>query len=132
MAQPLSVDAQPLLFPLLHAFRVLRQRAQLGQTGLGERRIRGQLLVALAGYLQLAPCGSQRLAVNAGETIQQLELIRRPREAPLLELARHRNDPLDRGGDVLACRSTAPGVRARPPVCEHATRDQQRVLVRGT
>ena len=129
VTQPLPVGAQPLLVPLLHAFRVLRQRAQLGQTGLGERRIRGQLLVALAGYLQLAPCGSQRLAVDAGETIQQLELVRRPREAPLLELARHRDDPLDRGGDVLACRSTAPGVRARPPVCEHAARNEQHILV---
>src|SRR5207244_1592350 len=105
------------------------ERAQLGQAGLGERRIRGQLLVALASGLKLAPRRSERLAVDAGEAVEQLELVRGAGQPPLLELARHRNDPLDGGGNVLAGRSTAPGIRTRPPVCEHAPRDQQRVLV---
>ena len=58
-------------------------------------------------------------------------MIGRSCQAPLLELARHRDDPLDRRRNVLACRSAAPGIRPRPSVGEDAPRDEQRVLVLG-
>ena len=67
----------------------------------------------------------------AAEPVEHLELVRRLREAPLLELAGHRDDALDGGGDVLPRRGASPRVGARPPVGEHAARDDERVLVLG-
>ena len=127
--QPLAVAAQPLLVPFVHPSGVLDERAQLGDPRLCERRVGRQLLVALPRRLQLAPGGAHRLAVDAREPVEQLQLVRRPREAPLLELARHGDDALDGGRDVLTRRRTAPGIRARPPVGEHAPCDEERVLV---
>ena len=65
----------------------------------------------------------------AAEAVEHLELVGRPREAPLLELPRHREHALDGGGDVLPRGGPAPGVGARAAVAEDAARDEQRVLV---
>ena len=54
-----------------------------------------------------------------------------PREPPLLELARHRDQPLRRRGQVLACRAPAPRVGARPAVGEDAPREHEPVLALG-
>ena len=82
---------------------------------------------------ELAPRGARVGAaaelVLAAEPVEHLELVRRPREAALLELPRHRDHALDRGGDVLAGRRAAPRVRARAPASGDAPRDEQRVLV---
>ncbi len=65
----------------------------------------------------------------AAEAVEHLELVRGPREPPLLELARHREHALDGRRDVLPGRRAAPGVGAGAAVAEDAARDEQRVLV---
>ena len=129
--EPLPVGAEPLLLAVLHPVRVLCECAQLRQPGLGERGVRGQLLVTLPRALQLAPRDAHRLALGAGEAVEQLELVRGPRKPALLELPRHRDHALDGCRDVLARRRAAPCVRARAPVGEHTARDEERVLVLG-
>ena len=130
---PLSLGAEPLLLAGLHGLGVLDERAQLGEPSLGQRRVRGQLLVPATRCLQLAPgrssCGAAGELLLAAEAVEHLELVRRPRQPPLLELARHRDQTLDGGGDVLPRGRTAPGVGARPAVGEDAPRDDERVLV---
>ena len=125
--------AQPLLLARLHALGVLDERAQLGEPRLGERRVRRQLVVPAPRGLQVAPRRPRRCAAGelllAAEAVEHLELVRRPREPALLELARHRDHALDGGGDVLPRSGTSPGVRARPAVGEDAARDDERVLV---
>ena len=79
---------------------------------------------------QLAP-GAARVADHlggAGERVEHGELIARSREPPLLELAAHREQALDRGGHVLARGAPAPGVGARAPVGEDPARDDERLL----
>ena len=102
---------------------------------LGERGVRRQLLVPAAGGLELAPRRPRRGAAGelllAAEAVEHLELVRRPREAALLELARHRDDALDGGGDVLPCGRASPRVGARAAVGEDAAGDEERVLVLG-
>ena len=85
--------------------------------------------MALSRRLQLAPGAAHRLAIDACEPVEQFQLVRRTRQAPLLELSRHGDDALDRGRNVLTRRRTAPGVGARAPVGEHTPRDEERVLV---
>jgi len=58
--------------------------AQLRQPCLGEGGVRRQFLVALPRRLQLAPRDAHRLAVDTCEAVEQLELIRGPREPALL------------------------------------------------
>ena len=135
VAEPLALVAQRLLAAGLHPLGVLDERVQLGEPRLRERCVRRQLLVAPPRCQQLPP-GGARLApaaqlLLAAEPVEHLELVRRPREPPLLELARHRDHPLDRGADVLARSRTAPRIRARAPVAEDAAGDEQRVLVLG-
>ncbi len=129
--QSLAVAAQLLLVPVFHPLRVLGERAQLRDPSIDGSRVRGQLLVTAPGRLQLAPCRSHRLAVDPREAVEQLELVRRARQAALLELPGHRDHALDGGGDVLARGRTAPGVCAGPSVREDAARDDERVLVLG-
>ena len=62
---------------------------------------------------------------RAGEGVEHRELVARPREPPLLELAAHREQRLDGGRDVLARRAPAPGVGARPPVGEDPPRERR-------
>ena len=84
---------------------------------------------------ELAP-GETRLApplvlLGSAERIEDVELERRPREAALLELARHRDETLCRGSDVLARDGTTPRVRARAPVAEDPSRDDEPGLALG-
>ena len=65
----------------------------------------------------------------AAEAVEHLELVRRPREPALLELARHRDDALDRSGDVFPRGRSPPRVGARAAVGEDTPRDDERVLV---
>ena len=97
------------------------------------RRVRRQLLVPAAGRLELAPRHSRRGAPGelllAAEAVEYLELVGGPREAPLLELARHRDDALDGGRDVLPCSRASPRIGARAAVGEYPAGDDERVLV---
>ena len=112
---------------------VLDERAQLREPSLGERRVRGQLVVPAAGRLELAPRRPRRGAAGelllAAEAVEHLELVGRPREPALLELARHRDDALDGGRDVLPCSRASPRIGARAAVGEDAAGDDERVLV---
>ncbi len=135
VTDPLAVGAETLLVGRLHPFGVLDKRPKLGEPRLCERGVRGQLVVAAPRRLEVAPRptrrGTARELLVATETVEHLELVRRPREAPLLELPRHRDHALDRRGDVLACGGSPPRVRARAPVREDAAGDDERFLVFG-
>ena len=82
---------------------------------------------------QLAPCkpklGATGRLPAGGEVVEQVELVRRPCEPPLLELARHRDQALAGGGEILARRAPAPGVRAGAAVPEDAPREHEAVFV---
>src|SRR5262249_5105362 len=90
VAHPLALSARALLVGGLHARGVLDERAELGEPRVGERGVRGQLLVAAARGLEIAPRRARRRTARelllAAEAIEHLELVRRPRETPLLEL----------------------------------------------
>ena len=97
-------------------------------------RVARQLVVQRA-----APTASSRQARRASRTVlgrarervEHRELVARPREPPLLELAAHREQALDRGGDVLARGAAPPRVGARAPVGEDPPRDDERLLALG-
>ncbi len=133
---PLALGAETLLLPGIHAFGVLDQRAQLDEPGLGERGVRRQLVVPPPRALQVAPRVPSGHATGelllAAEAVEHLELIGRPREPPLLELARHREHALDRGGDVLPGSRSSPRVGAGASVGEDAPGDDECVVVLRT
>ena len=85
--------------------------------------------------LKLAPreprLGAPAQLLVAGEGVEQIELIRRAREPPLLELPGHRDQPVGYCGDVVPGRRTAPGISTRAAVGEHAARDDEPFLVLG-
>jgi hypothetical protein len=90
--------------------------------------------VGAAGGLQVAP-GAPRPAAQlpgGGEGVEHLELVRRPGEPPLLELAGHGDQLLGDRGHVLAGRGAAPGVRARPAVGEDPPGEQEGLLALGS
>ena len=60
--------------------------------------------------------GAQTKVLLADERVENVELERRPREAALLELARHGEQPLDERGEILARDGAAPGVGSGAPV----------------
>ena len=64
------------------------------------------------------------------ERIEQLELIRAPGQAPLLELSRHRDQPLADRGEILAGGTAAPRVGAGAAVGEDAPGEHEPFLVR--
>ena len=76
--------------------------------------------------------GAQLQLVVADERVEHIELVRRPAEPALLELSRHRDQPLPGCGEVLAGRAAPPGIRASPPVREDPAGDEQPFLVLGT
>ena len=130
---PLALGPQLLLLPWLHAVGVLDQRAQLRKPSLGVRRVGRQLVVPAAGRLELAPRHPRRGAPGelllAAEAVEHLELVGGPRQPALLELARHRDDALDGGRDVLPCSRASPRIGARAAVGEDPAGDDERVLV---
>ena len=133
VTQPLALGAQHVLPARLHAVGVLDERAQLIEARRRDRGVLGQLLEAPSRSHELAPSrtrGSTALQLLvAAEPVEHLELVRRPRKPPLLELTRHRHNRLDCSSHVLARRRPAPRVRARAAVAEHAPRHEQGVLV---
>ena len=135
MPEPLALGAQLLLPARLHAVGVLDERAELVEPRFRERSVLGELLVPPPRRHQLAPRRARLRAplqlLVAAEAVEHLELVRGTREPPLLELAGHGDDALDRGGHVLAGGRPPPRVRARAPVAEHPPRDEQGVLVLG-
>src|SRR5262249_41319413 len=80
------------------------------------------------GLPQRAPAPFLFLAC---EGVEHVELVRRTSEPALLELARHRDQPLGGGGHVFARGATAPGVSTRATVREHAPRKHEAVLALG-
>ena len=133
VAQTLALGAQALLGVGLEPLRVFDERTQLGDAGLGVCSVRGELLVPTARREQLAPrtpqVGTPTPLVVAHEGVEHVELVRRPREPALLELARHRDEPLGERRHVLASHAPPPGVRARPAVGEDPAREHEPFLV---
>src|SRR2546428_6175045 len=89
--EALALRAQPLLAVRLHSFRVLGESAQLCEARRGPFGVQGELLVASPRREQLAPRDARLRAPGelllAAEAVEHLELVGRPRQAPLLELA---------------------------------------------
>ena len=131
MAQPLALGAQLVLRVGAQSLRRGGERAQLVEPrrrGVGVAR---DLLVAPPRGGQLAP-GRSRLGPSQlvpGERVEHVELVRRPRETALLELAGHGEQPLHERRHVLARCAPPPGVGARAAVREDAARDDEAVLV---
>ena len=75
-----------------------------------------------------APRGGAEL-LGAAERVEDVELVRRAREPPLLELAGHRDQSLRRRREILARDRPAPRVRPRSPVGEDAAREHEPGLV---
>ena len=89
--------------------------------------------MAAAGRRQLTP-GRARLAAPpqllvAGEGVENVQLVRGAGKPPLLELARHGDQPLAGGAEVLARGRPSPRVRAGAAVGEHAAGDDEPVLL---
>ena len=82
--------------------------------------------------LELPPRDSQPCAplelLLAAVRIEDVELIRRAREPALLELARHRHEPLRGGSHVFARGRASPGVRPRAAITEHPPGDDDALL----
>ena len=135
MSVALALGSQSFFVPGLETCGVLDERAQLCEPRLGERHVRGQLVVSTTSGVELAPCRSRGCAAGelllAAETVEHLELVGRTREPALLELARHRDHALGGGRDVLSRGRAPPGVRARATVAEDPAGDDERILVLG-
>jgi hypothetical protein len=91
--------------------------------------------VSLSRRRELAPRKSRLRAAPqllvAEEGIEHSELVRGTSEAALLELPRHRDQPLADDGQILPGRGPPPRIRARTPVREDAARQHEAVLVLG-
>src|SRR5262249_21677542 len=91
-----------------------------------------ELVVASARRQEPSPCHA-RLSpaaevLIAAEGVQHVELVRRTTKPALLELARHRDQPLGDGRDVVPCGSAPPRVCAGPAVGEDAAREDEAFL----
>ena len=133
MAQPLALVPERLLAARLEALRRLDERRQLAQTrllGCGAAR---QLVVSPAGGGQLAPgdpgLAAAALLLLADERVEHVELVRRSAETALLELARHRDQALGSGCEILAGDGAPPRVCARAAVAEDAPGEHETGLV---
>ena len=104
------------------ALRRRRRRARSPRGAVARRSSARQAARACAPPLEL---------LRADERVQHVELVGGPREPTLLELARHRDQPLRRGGEILARDRAPPRVRPRAAVSEHAARqDEPRLVLR--
>ena len=114
---------------------VLDERAQLREPGLGERGVRGQLVVPAAGGVELTPGGPRRR--SAGELLLAAERGRAPRAGTTASQGgAARTGPTSRRRARQRRRRPpaprrAPRIGARATVGEHAARDHERVLVLG-
>ena len=133
VAEPLAVGAQLVLGAGLEALGVGHERAQPVEPCLRGRGVAGQLVVQAPCRRQLAP-GTPRLTDGLtcpGEGVEHRQLVRGPGQPPLLELAAHREQALDRCRHVLARGAAAPRVGARAPVGEDPACDDERLLALG-
>jgi hypothetical protein len=136
MPVALALGAQLFFVPGLETVGVLDEGAQFCEPRVGECRVRRQFLLPAAGGLKLAPRrprgGTTCELLLAAEAVEDLELVRGAREPALLELAGHRDDPLNGGCDVLSRGGTPPCIRPSPAVGEDAAGDYKLILVFGT
>ena len=133
VAEALALGTKRVLLPRLQPVRVLDQRLELVQPrALGVGAVL-QLLDAPPGRDEAAPrlpgLLPPRPLRRPGERVEQVELVRRPREPPLRELAGEREQPVGRGDEVVACHAAAPRVGARAPVGANAPGDDEPRLV---
>ena len=133
MAHAVALDPQRLLLARLQPVGALDEIAQGLDAGSGRTDIVGDLLVVPSRSDQRAP-GCARLVsplelLRADECVQHVELVGGPREPTLLELPRHRDQPLRRGREILARDRTPPRVRPGAAVSEHAAREDEARLV---
>ena len=135
VTQPLALRAQLVLRRRLESLRRLDKCGELGQPRLLGSRIARELVVPPARCGELPPCGAGLAApaqlVFAAERVEDVQLVRGPREPALLELPGHRQQLLGCGGEVLARHRATPGVGAGPPVREDAPREDEAGLVLG-
>ena len=133
--EPLSLGAQVLLGRRLEAVGRGDERAEVLEPVALRRRPSGELGVAAPRGGELAPgaagLGAARRLLLADEAVEDVELVRGPSEAPLLELAGHGDQALAHSGQVLAGRGPSPRVGAGAAVGEDAAREHEPVLVRG-
>ena len=106
--------------------------AQLVEPRLRAGSVSRQLVVQRAA----PPAAARQARVAArvsssGERVEHAALVRGAREAPLLELAAHREQRLGRGRDVFARGASPPRVGARAPVREDPPREHDVVLALG-
>ena len=129
MAEPLALCAERVLLARHETLGVLDQRSELLEPG----AFRARPLLELdhtAGRRRESPPRVTRLGTTQplrgpGECVQEIELMRRPREPPLGELPRQGEEPVGRGHQILPRDGSAPRVRARPAVAAHAARDDE-------
>ena len=74
----------------------------------------------------MSRAASQLLVATEG--VEDVELVRRPREPPLLELAGHRDQPLGDRRNVIARRGAPPGVGPCSAVGEDSAREDETLL----
>ena len=133
MAKPLTLGEQRRLGVLGQTVRVLDEGLQLREPRLLGRLVASQVVVPTPSRPELPPGGAQLhpqpQLLLADERVEDVELVRGPREPALLELARHRDQPLRRCGQILPRSAPAPRVGARPAVREHAPRQDEPLLV---
>ncbi len=134
VAQPLAGGQESLLVAGLHSVRSGHELRKLLEPLRLPRRRAGYLFTGTARADQLPP-GALKLPATAKlflahEGVEDVELVRRPGEAALLELARHGQEPLDESRQVLARHGPPPGVGAGAPVREDAAGGHQALLPR--
>ena len=129
VSEPLSPGEQPRLLVGGHPLGRLDERLQLCEPECNRVRVARELLVAPTCCDERGPCDARLAAplelLVSAEGVEHVELEGRARKPTLLELTRHRDQPLRRRRDVLARDRPAPRVCARAPVAENPARDDE-------
>ncbi|MCZ7587667.1 MAG: hypothetical protein M5U27_02140 [Gaiella sp.] len=130
---PLSLRAERVLLAAHQTPGVLDEEGELVQARPLVVGSTLELLDSPRGRGERVPCLARLVAaktlLGAGEGVEQVELVRRPREPPLRELARERKQPLGRGDEVVPGDAPAPRIGARAAVRRHAAGDDEPGLV---
>src|SRR5262249_9041187 len=126
---------QHIFFALLEPGGRLDERLQLLQPSGRRSSVLRQLVVTPTCGTNVAP-GAAGLAAKlslpgTAVAVDQIELVGRPGQAALFELAGHRNQTLDGGRQILARDRPPPGVSACTAVPEDPSRrDEPRLVLR--
>jgi hypothetical protein len=135
MAKALTLSAQALLRIGLEPFRSRKELTELGNVGGVPGCVADDLLVRAPGRDVCAPRTSelapQAMLLVTNERVEDVELERRPSEAPLFELARHREEALHERSELLPRNAPAPRVCPRPAVDEDSTSRDETALALG-